>query len=307
MSYWEHDLAGRIHPKLKSLLTPDVSVQTTPTKNTGHIPGLPRIPTADEAPAVPALPKAPSIPKAEDEPFAQRDEELKEVKMAFSNDEVLKKIEAYVSGPIAPRPATPNLQDVEHMRREEVKQREDHGQGDVKSKDDGRLKQNRDKDHKRLVEEAVALEEDAGESDAGARHEESDKPVKEPYERARVDHRASLDGLVMDPLPNAPKLPSPSEAAPKLRTNVGPLGKGLTPPTPAGPMPQFGPEEKALRSHPVHGPYVNKALGPNPNPGALPAIRQKLQNLLNQTASAEERDELQRVASLVATMILKNM
>jgi hypothetical protein len=81
------------------------------------------------------------------------------------------------------------------------------------------------------------------------------------------------------------------------------------PQTPVSIKPQpsdgFSPEERAIRNHPVHGPYANQALGPKPNPEALPSLYQKIKNLQS-VAVGQEREELQKFACAVASLIIKS-
>ena len=312
---WENDLANKIAPGAipSPIDTPAVESHAggDPFVVTPHnTPGLKNMMPKMPHPIEPVIPKINDLPK-------------ESIAMSISNEDILKKIEAYVAGPISARPDTPNIQDVEHERRVEVKSRE--GQGDVQSKDDGRLKQNKEnKKHKELQNEAVALEERAGSADKEEKHEESDV-VKAPFERARTDHRASMDLLsdtvrppgaekpITNPFDDPRGLRTPLEKMPAVPQKVnipGERGTGLTPPSPRPQHPTYAPKEWAMRQQPQDPQlqtYVNRALGPNPNPQMLDIMHQKIKNLQNVATTREEKDELQKYASLLADAILKNM
>lgn len=188
-----------------------------------------------------------------------------------------------------------------------------HGQGEVRDpKNDMRLKENQEKidkeEQERLQEEQKKLEESMSPSAQGASHETKDLV---PHERERADHRASLkDKLAAVMTSNVP---------------AGPLGTSKSPMTsniPAGPLPRVGPkppaksknftvpslhtdQEMAIRNHPKWGPYANKALGPGPADAAtLKGLHGKIKNLQSMASDTEEKNSLQKYASMIAGLIL---
>lgn len=201
----------------------------------------------------------------------------------MNQEELVQKIAAFIEGPVLSRPQVGKVTPQQMEETQHPTKRPDHGQGDVKDpKKDRRLRENKQKEHAEIAERVRETEESAGEDEDVERaeqHEEAEK-VQDPYERERVDHRANL---WFDPT----------------------KGPNEQPPAAAKPEP-MSPEEQALRNHSVHGPYINKLLGPKPNPAAIPQVYEKLKNM-QMVASGQEREELQKLVSLVASLVIKSL
>jgi len=273
-------------------------------------PKIPHIPEISKIPEDPKIPQTPSIPPANNtvneyevpdvSKQYNRSPSSESTKMAYTNEEVLRKIEAFVKGPVSAMPEIPKAEKPADGRGEVVDPKHDH-----------RLKENKEK-HDELAEQATESEQNAGdsESDSEMAHEEDD--VKTPYVRERADHRAALESPFQNPgnvrIPNAPQLPKPEP----VRTRTpGPLGKGLTPsnidPSKLGtPMSAL---EKKLREHP----HANKLLGPNAVPEGpegierLQKVIQKIHNMATVEQSRIKRNQLQKEASAVAAFLIRQM